>query len=211
MRVTVSTSNGPKLPKNAVITRELFPLVCVALLALACSKETAEPLPVIAALPAPSLVDQDGRVFDGEAMRGTLWMTAFVFTHCRSTCPLLIAQMKKLQAKVRDVPNASFLTVSVDPRNDSPEVIKVYMRDNGIDETNWRFVTGSEKAIGDFVVGGFKVGYGKTQWSTELTHSNSFALVDDQARIRGYYGSDDQSIADLERDLRLLVDESAYR
>jgi cytochrome oxidase Cu insertion factor (SCO1/SenC/PrrC family) len=66
-------------------------------------------------------------------------------------------------------------------------------------------VTGHEKAIQQFVVDGFKVGYGRTQWSTELTHSNSFALVDDRARIRGYYGSDDQGLVELERDLRALA------
>jgi protein SCO1/2 len=113
--------------------------------------------------------------------------------------------MKKLQGRLSDVPSAHFLSVSVDPRNDTPEVIKAYMITNHLDETNWRFVTGQEDAIQDFVVGGFKVGYGRTQWSTELTHSNSFALVDSQARIRGYYGSDDEGLIELERDLRALA------
>ena len=54
------------------------------------------------------------------------------------------------------------------------------------------------------MVGGFKVGYGRTQWSTELTHSNSFALLDSKARIRGYYGSDDAGLAALQRDIRAL-------
>jgi len=177
----------------------------LGLLSLGCSKKDADALPVIADLPEPSLVDQDGNIFDGTTIRDGLWVTAFVFTHCRATCPRLTAQMKKLQSRVSDVPSAHFLSVSVDPRNDTPEVIKAYMSRNGLDETNWRFVTGHEKAIQQFVVDGFKVGYGRTQWSTELTHSNSFALVDDRARIRGYYGSDDQGLVELERDLRALA------
>ena len=76
---------------------------------------------------------------------------------------------------------------------------------NRIDERNWRFVTGTEKAIEAFVVGGFKVGYGRTQWSTELTHSSSFALVDGQARIRGYYASDDEGLDELEGAIRALA------
>lgn len=179
-------------------------ILCLVL-ALGCSKKDAETLPVIAELPEPSLIDQDGSVFDGKTMEGGLWVTAFVFTHCRATCPRLTAQMKNLQSRVSDVPSAYLLSVSVDPRNDTPEVIKAYMSKNGLDETNWRFVTGHEKAIQQFVVDGFKVGYGRTQWSTELTHSNSFALVDDRARIRGYYGSDDQGLVELERDLRALA------
>ena len=112
--------------------------------------------------------------------------------------------MKKLQARVADLDDAHFLSVSVDPRNDSPQVVKAFMKDNGIDERNWRFVTGTERAVEDLVLGGFKVGYGRTQWRGELTHSNSFALVDAQSRIRGYYRSDDEGLAKLERDLRAL-------
>jgi protein SCO1/2 len=187
----------------------MFPKIlaasCLALLALGCSKKSADDVPVIAELPEFSLVDQDEHAFNRESMEGDIWMTAFVFTHCRATCPRLTAQMKKLQGRLSDVPRAHFLSVSVDPRNDTPEVIKAYMTTNGIDEANWRFVTGREEAIQDFVVGGFKTGYGRTKWAPELTHSNSFALVDERARIRGYYGSDDEGIADLERDLRALA------
>jgi protein SCO1/2 len=186
--------------KNVVI----FVMAGMAALTLGCSKKNAE-LPVIAELPAPGLLDQDGQVFDREALEGKLWVTSFIFTHCRATCPMLVAQMKKLQGRLGDVSSARLLSVSVDPRNDTPAVIKAYMESNQIDERNWRFVTGTEKAVQDFVVGGFKVGYGRMQWSTELTHSNSFALVDEQARIRGYYGSDDDGLEELERDLRALA------
>jgi cytochrome oxidase Cu insertion factor (SCO1/SenC/PrrC family) len=36
-------------------------------------------------------------------------------------------------------------------------------------------------------------------------HSNSFVLVDDKARVRGYYRANNDGIADLERDLRALA------
>ena len=180
--------------------------VGLALLALGCSKNRATEVPVIAELPQLALVDQDGKTFNRETLEGELWVTSFIFTHCRATCPRLVGQMKKLQGRLADVPSAHFLSVSVDPRNDTPEVIKGYMAKNQIDERNWRFVTGTEKAVEEFVVGGFKVGYGRTQWSTELTHSNSFALIDDRARIRGYYGTDDEGLEKLEQDLRALAD-----
>lgn len=201
----VSTIIGAEGARSGQISWKILAVCCLAPLALGCPKTRVDQLPVIAELPAPSLVDQDGDIFDRKAMEGELWVTAFVFTHCRATCPRLMAQMKRLQARVSDVPDAHFLSVSVDPRNDTPEVIKAYMRESGLDETNWRFVTGDEKAVQEFVVDGFKVGYGRTQWSTELTHSNSFALVDERGRIRGYYRSDDDGLVELERDLRALA------
>lgn len=179
--------------------------LCIGLLVLSCSKEPKVDVPVIADLPEFALLDQDDQPFNRQSLAGKLWVTAFVFTHCRATCPRLTAQMKKLQARLSDIPAARFLSVSVDPRNDTPDVLKAYMVENEIDETNWRFVTGQEQAIEDFVLGGFKVGFGRTQWSTELTHSNSFALLDAKARIRGYYSSEDEGLAELERDLRALA------
>ena len=189
----------------SIALRGILLISCFSLVAFGCSKKSADDVPVIAELPEFSLVDQDEQVFNAESMEGGLWITAFVFTHCRATCPRLTAQMKKLQGRLSDVPSAHFLSVSVDPRNDTPEVIKAYMTKNGLEEANWRFVTGSERAIQHFVVDGFKVGYGRTRWAPELTHSNSFALVDDRGRIRGYYSSDDDGIAELERDLRAVA------
>ena len=177
----------------------------VVLFALGCTRGTADEVPVIAELPQFTLLDQDGEVFERESLKGALWVTAFVFTHCRATCPRLVAQLKRLQSRLADEPSARFLFVSVDPRNDTPDVIKAYLRTNGLDGASWHFVTGDERAVQDLVVGGFRVGYGRTQWSTELTHSNSFALVDGEARIRGFYDSEDEGLRALEEDLRALA------
>ena len=178
-------------------------------LVLGCSKRSAEDVPVLGQLPEFSLLDQDQQAFARESMEGNLWVSAFVFTHCRSTCPRLTAHMKGLQARLSDVPSAHFVSVSVDPRNDTPDVIKAYMINNDLDETNWRFVTGEEAAIRHVVVDGFRVGLGdedsKAAGADDIMHSNSFVLVDDKAQVRGYYRANNDGIGDLERDLRALA------
>jgi protein SCO1/2 len=189
-------------------TLGLLPLALASLLALGCSKRSAEDVPVLGQLPEFSLVDQDQQAFSRESMEGRLWVSAFVFTHCRSTCPRLTAHMKGLQSRVSDVPSVHFVSVSVDPRNDTPEVIKAYMTKNELDERNWRFVTGEEDAIRHVVVDGFRVGLGdddsKAAGADDIMHSNSFVLVDDKAQVRGYYRANNDGIGDLERDLRAL-------
>lgn len=176
--------------------------------ALGCTKKSAEDVPVLGQLPEFSLVDQDEQAFTRDSMEGDLWVSAFVFTHCRSTCPRLTAHMKGLQTRVSDVPSAHFVSVSVDPRNDTPEVIKAYMTKNELDETNWRFVTGEEEAIRHVVVDGFRVPIGdedsRAAGADDIMHSNSFVLVDEKAQVRGYYRANNDGIADLERDLRAL-------
>lgn len=187
-------------------------LLIFALLAapvFGCTKRSAEDVPVLGQLPEFSLVDQDEQAFSRDTMEGDLWVSAFVFTHCRSTCPRLTAHMKGLQTRLSDVPTASFVSVSVDPRNDTPEVIKAYMAKNELDERNWRFVTGDEEAIRRVVVDGFRVGMGDAEsqeaGSDEIMHSNSFVLVDQKAQVRGYYRANNDGLADLERDLRALA------
>jgi len=179
------------------------------LMVAGCTKRSAADVPVLGQLPEFSLVDQDKQAFGRESMEGNLWVSAFVFTHCRSTCPRLTAHMKGLQSRLSDVPSAYFVSVSVDPRNDTPEVIKAYMTKNDLDEANWRFVTGDEDAIRHVVVDGFRVGLGdedsKAAGANDIMHSNSFVLVDDKAQVRGYYRANNDGIGDLERDLRALA------
>ncbi|MGB5682808.1 MAG: SCO family protein [Polyangiales bacterium] len=184
-------------------------VLLLAVLAVGCTKRSAEDVPVLGQLPEFALVDQNEQAFTRDTMQGDIWVSAFVFTHCKSTCPRLTAHMKGLQTRVSDVPSANFVSVSVDPRNDTPEVIKAYMTKNALDERNWRFVTGDEEAIRHVVVEGFKVPIGddesRVAGSDEIMHSNSFVLVDDKAQVRGYYRANNDGIADLERDLRALA------
>ena len=181
----------------------------LASLALGCSKRKAEDIPVLSTLPEFALLDQDEQPFTRDSMEGQIWVSAFVFTHCRSTCPRLTAHMKGLQTRVSDVPNVNLVSVSVDPRNDTPEVIKAYMQKNDLDESNWRFVTGEEEVIRRVVVEGFKVPIGdedsRAAGSDDIMHSNSFVLVDPDTQVRGYYRANNDGIADLERDLRALA------
>ena len=116
--------------------------------------------------------------------------------------------MKGLQTRLADVPGTQFLSVSVDPTNDTPEVLKKYMTTNELAEANWRFVTGDEQAIRDVVLKGFKVGLAEgddSPGSEAVSHSNHFVLVDGAARVRGYYRANNDGIAQLERDLRRLA------
>ncbi len=182
-------------------------LFVLCLLTAGCSNKN-EPPPVLGQLPEFTLVDQNGQAFDRETLEGELWVADFIFTHCRSTCPRLTAHMQGLQTRLSDIPNAQFLSVSVDPRNDTPEVLKAYMTKNELSEANWRFVTGEEPAIRDVVVNGFKVGLaeGEDQPGAEaIMHANHFVLVDQEAQVRGYYRANNDGIAQLERDLRLLA------
>ncbi len=187
-------------------------LALLLVLSFGCSKKgQSEPLTVLNAIPEFQLVDHAGEPFGRDSLQGHLTVADFVFTHCRSSCPRLTAHMRGLQERVSDVPDASFLSVTVDPENDTTEVLSAYVRKNEIKDDNWRFVTGEEEAIREVVLRGFRVGLDDqasvAKGGEEISHSNHFVLVDRSARVRGYYRADNDGIERLEKDLRSLANE----
>src|SRR5690606_21252506 len=78
-------------------------------------------------VPNFSLTDEDGNPFGSKQLKGAPYVAAFMCTRCPTICPELTARMKQ----VRDVTLASgatlqLVSISVDPENDTPEVLKAY-------------------------------------------------------------------------------------
>src|SRR5512147_1103929 len=54
-------------------------------------------LPVLGQVPEFSLIDSNGQPFSQAQLAGGVWVADFIFTHCPGVCPVLSAQMAKLQ------------------------------------------------------------------------------------------------------------------
>jgi len=96
-----------------------------------------------------SLVDQEGKRFSFDQLKGRTVVMNFVFTHCPVSCPL---QTRALTAVQRALPRSlhdrvQFVSVSMDPARDTPAVLKQYALALGANLTNWSFVTGNEDEI----------------------------------------------------------------
>jgi protein SCO1/2 len=165
-----------------------------------------------AALPALGVVgpfwlkDQEGRTFSEQSLDGEIWVAAFMFTRCPTVCPAMVGRMRSLQhlAAARQVP-IELVSFSVDPENDTPEVLRAYMKEQSIDARNWRFLTGDSAVIRDTAERGFKIGVEGTPKAGAqhfgITHGTHLVLLDAKRTIRGYYQS-----SDPERLARLLDD-----
>lgn len=145
-----------------------------------------QPLPKLIELPAFELKNQEGAPFGNKNLLGRVTLVNFIFTNCPTVCPLLTKKMSDLTKQISN-PSIQFLSVSVDPENDSPEVLKKYGDKFGVDWTRWNFVTGPLEKISDVVVKGFKVVFVRdTKDILEITHGEHFVLVDKQGTIRAY-------------------------
>src|SRR6185295_14620898 len=90
-------------------------------------EETIHPdqLPVLADVPAFSLVDQDNKPVTKETFHGRPWVADFVFTTCGTACPMMSAKMAKLQSAIPDK-DVQLISITVNPEFDSPAVLKGY-------------------------------------------------------------------------------------
>jgi len=177
--------------------KRLFPLVLVLL--FGCS-ERSLPRDYF---PAPdfSLTERSDRTVSSKELAGKVWVADFIFTHCAGICPTMSANMSKLQDRLpAEVQLVSF---SVDPYNDTPEVLAEYAKRYGADPERWWFLTGKPEAIQELSVGGFKLALDPASGSEvePITHSSRFVLVDRKGLIRGYYGMEESDALD-----RLVAD-----
>jgi protein SCO1/2 len=164
-----------------------------------------EPPPVISQLPGFALVDSGGRAVTERDLRGRPWVADFIFTRCGGACPAMTARMAALHREAPD--GVAFVSITVDPAHDTPEVLDRYARAVGAGP-NWIFLTGAQDALYRLAVEGFKLGVeevpagGQAQGDGPFLHSSHFVLVDGHGRVRGYYDSTEtEALERLRHDL----------
>jgi protein SCO1/2 len=178
----------------------------LALLARAIRPPPA--MPVYGHVPALGLVDAQKRPFTTDAMLGHVTVVDFIFTHCTASCPRLTARMGELQARLAREGSSStrLVSISVDPDNDTPDVLARYAGSAHADPARWSFVTGPADDVEKAVVAGFKVAAAreaKGAGESEVVHGDWFVLVDARGDIRGYYPTGTSEELDaLWRDVR---------
>ena len=186
--------------------RHLAAVLMASVVLVGCD-ETSAP-PVLTAVPAFELVDQDGEAFSSDALEGQLWVANTIFTTCPSVCPMLTSQMRNLQGRFEGQEGLQFLSFSVDPTNDRPEALRRYAENHDADLRSWHFLTGTPEAMEAAIVQGLRMNMGTRQSSGDINHGTHFVLVDRRGRIRGFYRSDRAGLEELEGHIRHLLDES---
>jgi protein SCO1/2 len=167
-------------------------------------------LPRLNPVPEFTLTNQAGRTFGSKDLAGKPYLAAFVFTRCPSVCPKVMARMKQIDTAMKSKNlDLELLSISVDPENDTPEVLTEYARKHGANVSNWTLLTGEHKTILATAEEGFKMGLeGKIDDSKPhlgITHGSHLVLVDKAGTIRGYYrSSDEASVSTLVEDMSRL-------
>ncbi len=120
-------------------------------------------------------------------LRGRLVVATFVFTRCRSTCPVLGLRILHIRERLPDDAvgdRVRFLSLSFDPARDRPERLRAYARRYSADPSHWwvaRPRAGLERILdrlGVVVIPNGRGGY---------RHNAAFYLLDRRGRLVGIY------------------------
>ena len=166
------------------------------------------PPPVLSEVPAFTLTAQDGSALTREDLLGAPWVADLVFTRCVLACPVMSGKMAILDRELPD--GVRLVSITVDPEHDQPAVLDEYADRFGASD-RWLFLTGPRDQIAQLAGEGLRLGYDPNpplvplQPGDNIYHSTRFVLLDDQARVRGYYETTEGAELDqLRRDLRAL-------
>lgn len=107
-------------------------------------------------------------------------------------------EMSKLQTAFKEKNiDVEFITFTVDPVSDSPEVLKEYVQQFTDDESNWHLVTGySQEAIEKLALEQFQTIVQMPKNSSQVIHGTNFYLIDQNGRIVNEYNYVDETFTE---------------
>jgi protein SCO1 len=157
-------------------------------------------------VPSFSLVNQEGKVISEKDLSGKIYVASFFFATCPTICPKMNANLQAVAEKFKDVDEVKFLSITINPEQDSIPVLAEYAAKRNADPSRWWFLTGNKGSIYTLAREGFMVSAASGKTAEDFFHSQDFILVDKENHIRGFYdGLDDGDIRKIKDEIKLLV------
>jgi protein SCO1/2 len=164
-------------------------------------------LPAIGPAPGFTLTSQDNEATGLEDFRGKVVAVAFIFTTCGSICPLLTAKMVEVQNQLGADFGAkvAFVSVTLHPEHDTPEMLKRYAEAYEANPAGWRFLTGEPAAVRE-VVRRYGVFAAKAE-DGGIDHTSLVSIIDRRGILRVQYMGVRFDAREFRSDLLSLVNE----
>ena len=158
-----------------------------------------------------ALLDQDSVLITNSAVDGKIYVADFFFTSCRTICPKMKVQMKRVYDAIEKMDDVVILSHTIDPEYDNVTRLRKFSSRIGVKSDKWHFLTGSKDSIFRLA----QTSYYATAMEDKdepdgYIHSGAFLLVDRKGRLRGKYDGTlpeetDRLIGDIKK-LRLLAE-----
>jgi protein SCO1 len=163
-----------------------------------------------------NLIDQTGKTFQLNSIKGKVVAVTFVYTKCPDVCPLFTAKFASIQRVLEQREksptqknhqkelNYLLLTITTDPEYDTPAQLKSYAAHFKPNFSSWLFLTGAKKELSnvwqDFGVNVRKSADGHVQ------HTALTTVIDRRGMRRVDYYGDKWQEKELVQDLISLAE-----
>lgn len=184
-----------------------------------------------------SFINQDGKKITQDDVDGKVYVTEYFFTTCKGICPKMNANMRRVFDKYKNEPGFLILSHTCMPETDSVPLLKAYeakmingkleKNEDGsynifydsannkkqpVVNSNWDFVTGDKAALYKMARQSYLIDNNKQDSTQNINdqfiHTQFFALVDKQRRVRGIYdGLVEDDMQKLFKDIKGLLKE----
>lgn len=136
-------------------------------------------------VPFFSFTDQNGNTITNKDYEGKVYLVEFFFTTCPTICPRMSKNLVDIQNNFPNREDFGIASFTINPENDTPEVLKTYAESYGVNNPHWHFLTGQEDDIYKLANEGFNLYAAKDEEATGgFEHSGNFALIDKEGYIR---------------------------
>lgn len=160
------------------------------------------------------LTNQDEKeIYFPDFVKGKTVIAGYIFTNCPDICPLTTNNMRLIQERLKKekVANVQFVSISFDPENDTPEVLKKFAEIRSLDLSNWTFLTGEKstidklmKQVGVVAVPGDSTVFPSGKVTYYYVHTDRIQLIDSEGRIRKNYPGSSIDIEEIIEDIKSL-------
>lgn len=173
----------------------------------------------IGPVPKFELTDQNNAKISDKSYLGKVYVIEFFFSTCPSICPIMNKNMKDIQKEFSKETNFGVASITINPENDTVEVLKEHANQLGITSPNWHFLTGDKEYILSLANKGFNLYAAENKKvNGGFEHSGLFALVDKEGKIRCrkdnqgnpilyYDGLEAKGVKEIKEDIKLLLEE----
>lgn len=153
------------------------------------AKARRAPLPQFCQVGGFQLIERSGRPVSEADIAGKMVVADFFFGSCSAECLVVSQRMREVQQLTAGMDDVVLVSITVDPKSDTPKVLTRYAAQLNASTNRWLFLTGAKTNIYPFIQDSFLLAAGEpdTTVSTGFIHSSKIALVDSHGVVRGYY------------------------
>ncbi len=137
-----------------------------------------------------SLTDRTGRTVTRAELAGKILVVDFLLTSCSLTCPEVNRRMAEIQQRTTGQPDVRFVSLTVDPRTDTPAALMKFGERFGADTNRWLMLTGDKTVLHGLIATSFlaqDLDDPFTYMPGNFSHTERIAVVDARGNVRSYF------------------------